>query len=139
MLYYEQIVESLDLSIRRVGNRRSLVNEASVSAYIAPVSFSPVPVADVEVFDKLTDLFCGRMVNKPELNIEGQVSRKGRCEYSYVFFDACMVLLVELKLKLGSLTDNNFSNIVAQVMAEAEGRASFSSSCLMVSCIDLQR
>ena len=125
MVYYEKIVESLDLSIWRVGNRRSLVNEASVSAYIGPVSFSPVPVADVEVFDKLSDVFCGRMVNKPEFNIEGQASRKGLCEYSYIFFDACIVLLVELKLNLESLTDNNFSNIVAQVMAEAEGRASF--------------
>jgi hypothetical protein len=118
---YRIMCEGLQKSILRVGHRLSLGNEASVSAYISPVSVFPISVAYVQIFDQLTDMFYGRMMNHPEMTLDG---RKGRCEYSYVFIDAAMLLLIELKLELNSLTDTQFSHIVAQVIAESDGRAS---------------
>ena|SRR5208282_2381532 len=95
--------------------------------------------AYVQIFDKLTDLFYGRMINHPEMTFDGQIGRRGRCEYSYVFFEASMLLLIELKLDLQSMTDYHFSNILGQVVAEADGIASFSFfSCLMLSRIHVQ-
>ena len=115
--------EGFQKSILRVGHRASLGNEASVCAYISPVSFSPVSVAYVQIFDQLTDLFYGRMINNSEMTLDGQIGRKRRCEYSYIFFDAAMLLLIEMKFELNSLTDTKFSHIIAQVIAESDGRA----------------
>jgi len=53
--------------------------------------------------------------------LEGQVGKKGHCEYTYIFLDGHMLLLIELKLDLRSLSIENFSNIIAQVRAEADG------------------
>ena len=121
---YRIMCEGLQKSILRVGHRLSLRNEGSVSAYIGPVSVFPISVAYVQIFDQLTDLFYGRMMNHPEMTLDGQIGRKGRREYSYVFIDAAMLLVIELKLESNSLTDTQFSHIVAQVIAESDGRAS---------------
>ena len=64
------------------------------------------------------------MIYHPEMTLDGQIGRRGRCEYSYIFFEASMLLLIELKLDLKSMTDHHFSNIIGQVVAEADGRAS---------------
>ena len=60
-------------------------------------------------------------MNHPEMLLEGQIGKKGRCEYTYIFLDGPMLLLIELKLDLRSLSIENFSNIIAQVRAEADG------------------
>lgn len=66
-------------------------------------------------------MFEGRFVNHPEMMREGQIGRKGRCEYTYIFNDCSMILLIELKFTLETPTEASFSNIVAQVCAEADG------------------
>ena len=77
--------------------------------------------ANLYIFNIVTDLFEGRVINKPKITIAGSIGRKGRCEYSYVFIEGLMLLLIELKLDLHSLNDADYSNIVAQVCAEADG------------------
>jgi hypothetical protein len=77
--------------------------------------------ADLEIFNAVSDLFEGRVINKPETTITGSIGRKGRCEYSYVFVQAVMLLLIKMKFDLRSFNDADYSNIVAQVCAEADG------------------
>ena len=65
------------------------------------------------------------MVNQPEVMLDGQIGRRGRHEYSYIFFEAAMLLLIELKRGLHGFAHGQHSNIVAQVIAEADGRPRF--------------
>jgi len=71
--------------------------------------------------DKICDVFEGRIVNHPEMMLEGQIGRKGRFEFSYIFNECAMILLIELKFRLQSPTEEALSKIVAQVCAEADG------------------
>lgn len=72
------------------------------------------------MIDKICDLFEGRIVNHPEMMLEGQIGKKGRCEFSYIVNDCAMILLIELKFRIQS-SEEAFSKIVAQVCAEADG------------------
>lgn len=56
--------------------------------------------------------------------LDGQIGKRGRCEYTYIFLEGTMLLLIELKLDLRSLNDDAFSKIVAQVFAEADCKIS---------------
>lgn len=49
------------------------------------------------------------------------IGNRGKCEYTDTFFDGITLLLIELKYDLIGLNDRNYSNIVAQVMADADG------------------
>ena len=60
-------------------------------------------------------------MNHPEMLLEGQIGSKGCCEYTYISLERPMLLLIELMLDLRSLSIKNFSNIIAQVCAEADG------------------
>jgi hypothetical protein len=53
--------------------------------------------------------------------LSGSMGRKGRCEYSFIFVDGVMLLLIELKFDLRMFNDSDYSNVVAQVCAEADG------------------
>jgi hypothetical protein len=53
----------------------------------------------------VADIFEGRILNKPEITITGTMGRKGRCEYSYVFVEGLMLLLIELKTDIRSIND----------------------------------
>jgi hypothetical protein len=63
--------------------------------------------------------------------LEGQIGRKGRCEFTYIFIEGTMLLLIELKFDIRSLTHKNLSNIIAQVCAEADGNLYFSLASLI--------
>lgn len=73
----------------------------------------------------ISDIFEGRLLNKPEIMLEGQVAKKVRCEYTYILTGGIMVLFIELKLNLGAMNDDGFSDIVGQVFAEADGTLAF--------------
>src|SRR5436190_13320247 len=71
--------------------------------------------------DKICDVFEGCIVNHPEMMLEGQIGWKGRCDFSYIFNECARILLIELKFRLQSLTEEAFFKIVAQVCAKADG------------------
>ena len=83
------------------------------------------------MIDRICDVFEGRIVNHPEMMLEGQMGRKGRCEFSYIFNECSVILLIELKFRFQSPTEEAFSKIVAEVCAEANGLSviSVSSNC----------
>jgi hypothetical protein len=60
-------------------------------------------------------------VNHPEMPLEGNMARKGRCEYTWILTGGTIILLVELKLNLRSLNADAYSDIIAQCCAEADG------------------
>jgi len=70
----------------------------------------------------MSDLFEGRVLNYPELTLSGEIGKSGRCEFTYVFMGCSMLLLIELKFDLRSLTTTELSDIIAQVCAEADGK-----------------
>ena len=79
----------------------------------------------MQLFDTIIDLFDGRVVNRPEVTLQGQIGHRGRCQYTYVFLHASMLLLVELKFDLNSMSDDKRSDVVGQICAEADGISSF--------------
>jgi hypothetical protein len=64
------------------------------------------------------------MTNHPEVTLEGQIGRRGRCEYTYIFFHMSMLLLIELKFDIGSMSDDKRSDIIGQICAEADRMSS---------------
>lgn len=81
-------------------------------------------MANQQLFDTVVDLFEGRIVNHPEVTLEGQIGRRGLCEYTYIFFHVSMLLLIELKFDMGSMSDDKRSDIIGQICAEADGMSS---------------
>jgi hypothetical protein len=71
----------------------------------------------------MSDLFEGRVLNYPELTLSGEIGKSGRCESTYTFMGCSMILLIELKFDLRSLTAMELSDIIAQVCAEADGKS----------------
>ena len=53
--------------------------------------------------------------------LDGQIARRGRCEYIFLMTQGTMVLLIELKQNLTTLYDEAYFEFVAQVLAEADG------------------
>jgi hypothetical protein len=74
------------------------------------------------MFNLMSDLFEGRVLNHPELTLSGEIGKSGRCEFTYVFMGCSMLLLIELKFDLRSMTTTELSDIIAQVCAEADGK-----------------
>ena len=70
----------------------------------------------------MSDMFEGRVLNYPELTLSGEIGKSGRCEFTYMFMGSSMLLLIELKFDLRSLTATELSDIIAQVCAEADGK-----------------
>ena len=105
---FQGMCRELDRSRRNLGERRSLENEAAVQLYM-----NPIP-------ETIISLFCGRLTNMPEHMFHGRIAGSGRCEFTITFHGRLTLLFIELKQ---SLTHNArvHSNIVAQVMAEADG------------------
>jgi len=75
-----------------------------------------------KVLDQIVNLFEGRIINHPEMHLEGSMARKGRCEYTWIVTGGTIILLVGLKLNLRSLSTDAHSDIVAQCCAEADGK-----------------
>jgi hypothetical protein len=67
----------------------------------------------------------GRIINKPEMTLEGNIARRGRCEYTFIMTQGTMILLIQLKQNLTALHDATYSEIVAQVLVEADGAHCF--------------
>jgi len=57
--------------------------------------------------------------------LDGQIARRGRCEYTFLLTQGIMVLLIELKQNVTALHDEAYSEFVAQVLAEADGMHRF--------------
>jgi hypothetical protein len=57
--------------------------------------------------------------NLPESIISGRISTKGRIEYYFRAFGSISILVVEVKLKVGSATER--LDAIAQVIAECDG------------------
>ena len=58
--------------------------------------------------------------NKPETIIDGRIGTQGRIEYFFKTFGAVAVLCIEMKLKVGN--DDERLKIIAQVIAECDGK-----------------
>ena len=58
--------------------------------------------------------------NKPETIIDGRIGTQGRIEYFFKTFGAVAVLCIEMKLKVGN--DDKRLKIIAQVIAECDGK-----------------
>ena len=58
--------------------------------------------------------------NKPETMIDGRIGTQGRIEYSFRTFGVVVVLCIEMKLKVGN--DDERLKIIAQVIAECDGK-----------------
>lgn len=71
----------------------------------------------------MSDFLEGRVINTPEALLTGELGSGGRCEFTYVFVGCSMLLLIELKYDLRQMSKTDFSNIVAQVCAEADGKS----------------
>ena len=122
---FDNVINGFDKSVLRVGNRLSLTNEAATHAYLSPVIIISVHLmANQQLFDAVVDLFEGRIVNHPEVTLEGQIGRRGLCEYTYVFFHASMLMLVELKFDISSMSDDKRSDVIGQICAQADGMSS---------------
>lgn len=115
----------------------SLINEVAVHQYLEPVIISLLSSADGQLFDGVVDLFEGRIINKPEITLEGQIGRRGRCEYTYTYFEASMLLLIELKFDLSALSDEKRSDIIGQIAAEADGTVPLYLLSVTVRCVDV--
>lgn len=125
MVVFDNVIKGFDKSVLRVGNRLSLTNEAATHIYLSPVSIICFHlVVNQQLFDAVVDLFEARIVNHPEVTLEGQIGRRGSCEYTYVFCNAAMLLLVELKFDISSMSDDRRSDIIGQICAEADGVSS---------------
>lgn len=74
----------------------------------------------------ITLLFEGIIFKKPEFILDGQLGKRGRCEYGYTFTEGTMLLLIELKFDLRYISHEALSNIVAQCCAEADGNFTLS-------------
>jgi hypothetical protein len=58
--------------------------------------------------------------NQPETVINGRIGTQGRVKYCFKSFGAVVVLCVEVKLKVGN--DDERLKIIAQVIAECDGK-----------------
>ena len=58
--------------------------------------------------------------NKPETMIDDRIGTQGRIEYFFKTFGAVAVLCIEMKLKVGN--DDERLKIIAQVIAECDGK-----------------
>jgi hypothetical protein len=126
MVIFDNVINGFDKSVLQVGNHLSLTNEAATHVYLSPVIIISLhSMANQRFFDTIVDLFEGRIVSHPEVTLEGQICRRGRCEYTYIFFNILMLLLVELKFYISSMSDDKRSDIIGQVCAEADNISSF--------------
>lgn len=66
-------------------------------------------------------MFEGGVMNKPETMMAGSMGKRSKCECTYTFSEGVILLLIELKYDLINFNDHDYSDIVAQVMAEADG------------------
>ena len=67
--------------------------------------------------------------------LDGQIARRARCEYIFFMTQCPVVLLIELNQNLTALHDETYCEVVAQVLAEADGgHCSDSSNC---SCVNV--
>src|SRR5438045_8149607 len=107
MVIFDNVIKGFDKSVLRVGNRLSLTNEAATHIYLSPVTIISFHLmANQQLFEAVVDLFEGRIVNRPEVTLEGQIGRRGHYEYTYVFCHVSMLLLVELKFNISSMSDD---------------------------------
>jgi hypothetical protein len=67
----------------------------------------------------MLSLFFGRLVNLPEKLLKGTIGNSGKCEYTISLLGQTMVLFIEYKESL-STSDDRHSDVVAQVVAEAD-------------------
>jgi hypothetical protein len=74
-----------------------------------------------QLFNQTVSLFSGTLLNTPETIMDGRLATKGRIEYQYRAFGGVTILLIEVKLEIGSFTER--LNCVAQVIAECDGCA----------------
>jgi hypothetical protein len=58
--------------------------------------------------------------NKPETIIDGRIGTRGRIEYFFKTFGAVAVLCIEIKLVVGN--DEERLKVIAQVIAECDGK-----------------
>jgi hypothetical protein len=73
-----------------------------------------------QIFNHLVKLFNFMLRNKPETMINSCNGTQGCIEYFFKTFGAVMVLCIEMKLKVGN--DDERLKIIAQVIAECDGK-----------------
>lgn len=105
---FESLLGDLDVARRNIGERETLENEAAVQLAIHPIP------------NTLLSLFHGRLTNMPEHLMKGQMASSGRCEFTITFHGRLVLLFIELKHSL-AVSNENHANIIAQVLAEADG------------------
>jgi hypothetical protein len=64
-------------------------------------------------------LFSGLLFNTPETLLEGRITTKDRIEYQFKTYGGITVVLIEVKLDIGNLTEQ--LNYFAQVITECDG------------------
>jgi len=82
----------------------------------------------------ITLLFEGIIFKKPEFILDGQLGKRGRCEYGYTFTEGTMLLLIELKFDLRYISHEALSNIVAQCCVEADAASLYNSTLDLDHC-----
>ena len=108
----EDVLKGLDMSRKTLGDRINLENEAAVQLYIHPIP------------NIILSLFHGRLTNLPEHLLKGGLAARGKCEFTITFNGRMMLLFIELKHTLMT-THAGHSDVIAQVMAEADGADCF--------------
>ena len=66
-----------------------------------------------------------------ETTIDGRIGTQGRVEYFFKAFGAVAVLCIEMKLRVGN--DEEHKKMVAQVIAECDGKPRASLACIFCS------
>ena len=72
-----------------------------------------------KIFNQIAALFRMQVINTPESIIPGRIATKCRVEYHFHVYGGLNILVIEIKLKIGSGEERR--DMVAQVMAEADG------------------
>lgn len=109
---FKELCAQLDVSRNTLGDRRELENEAAIQLYLHPIPTT------------ILNLFRGRLVNQPGHLLKEQLAGTGRCEFTITFNGRSLLLFIELKQSL-SVHTSQLSNIIAQVIAEADGADTF--------------
>jgi len=108
MPYFKYLCSQLDASRKTLGRMATLENEAAKQSYMHPILAT------------LLTLFSGRLTNLHEHTLKGRITMSGRCEFSIMLQGTIMLLFIEFKDSLSGSQELH-SNLIAQVLAEADG------------------
>jgi hypothetical protein len=125
---FKEIIQDVEIIMTQYGDPAEHQTKEAILRFLAtvrsetsasPMLFWRLLAAFHRLLNRTVALLKSSIQNIPETIIMGRLTTKGRIEYHFRVFRGLSVLVIEVKLSLG--TSEERRNAVAQVIAECDG------------------